>query len=145
MGRYVLSRDIAAPATSVFRAFTDPELTKEWMHAAAIREVSGPLDRAGSQYTLVIYGPWRFRTTVVRSEPPRTHETYHEGRLGATARQVATLIERDGVTHLELTTEYTVPFGAIGRWIDRRWLEGDRTTANREFDRLVELVAPASA
>jgi hypothetical protein len=44
-------------------------------------------------------------------------------------------------TDLELLTEYTVPFGPIGRWIDRRWLEpGPRTGANRELDRRVELV-----
>ena len=145
MGRYVLSRDIAAPASSVFRAFTDPDLAKDWMNAAAIRDVSGPLDRGGTTYTLVIYGPWRFRSRVVRSEWPAVHETVHQGRLGASARQVATLSERDGITHLELLTEYTVPFGALGRWLDRRWLEGDRPTANREFDRLVELVTPATA
>lgn len=146
MGRYVLSRDIAAPASRVFRAFTDPDLAKDWMNAAEIRDVSGPLDRAGSTYTLVIYGPWRFRSTVVRAESPNLHETVHAGRLGASARQVATLTERGGITHLELLTEYTAPMGALGRWMDHRWLEGsDRSTANREFDRLVELVTPATA
>jgi hypothetical protein len=146
MGRYVLTRDIPASATEVFKAFTDPHLAADWMNAATIKDVSGPLDRAGSQYTLVIFGLHRFRSTVVRSEPPYLHETYHRGRLGASARMTAALSERDGITHLELDTDYTVPLGALGRWMDRRWLEhGPRTQANREIDRLVALVAPSPA
>ena len=57
---------------------------------------------------------------------------------------VATLEAGDGGTDLDLLTEYTVPFGAIGRWIDRRWIDREpRTVANRELDRLVELVSDA--
>lgn len=143
MGRYVLSRDIHAPAAEVFKAFTDPGLAADWLHAAGIRDVSGPLDRPGATYTLVIAGPHRFRSTVVRSEPPFVHETVHHGRFG-TAHIIATLVERDGMTHLELLTEYSLPFGALGRWLDRRFVDREpRTTANREIDRLVELVSTA--
>jgi uncharacterized protein YndB with AHSA1/START domain len=145
MGRYTMSRDIAATPAQVFAAFTDPAIAADWMAAETIRDVSGPLDQAGSTYTLVIRGPWRFHTTVVRSEPWTIHETMHRGRLGASARMVASLAERDGGTHLELLTEYTVPFGPIGRWIDRRWIDREpRPAANREFDRLVSLVSPPS-
>jgi hypothetical protein len=144
MGRYVLTAEIAAPASTVFRAFTDPELAVDWLDAKAIRDVKGPLDRPGATYTLVIAGPHRFRSTVVRSEPPFLHETSHVGRLGARAHMMATLTERDGLTHLELLTEYTVPLGPIGRWLDRRFIESKpRTAANREFGRLVELVSQA--
>lgn len=146
MGRYVLRREIDAPAAEVFKAFTDPNLAADWMDATAIRDVRGPLDRVGSSYTLVIFGPHRFRTTVVRSEPPKLHETIHRGRFGASARMTATLEERGDRTFLELETEYSVPFGALGRWMDRRWLErGPRTSANREMDRLVALVSAAPA
>lgn len=146
MGRYVLDRDIDATRAEVFNAFTDPALAADWMAATAIRDISGPLDLAGSRYTLVIRGPWRFRTTVVRSEPPTLHETLHQGPLGASARMVATLTEGDRGTHLELLTEYTVPLGALGRWIDRRWIDREpRSTANREVDRLVSLVSGRSA
>jgi hypothetical protein len=63
------------------------------------------------------------------------------GPLGASYRLVATLVESGRGTDLDLLTEYTVPLGAIGRWVDRRWVDrGPRTTANREVDRLVELV-----
>jgi hypothetical protein len=81
-------------------------------------------------------------TTVVRSEPPNLHETFLRGPLGTTVRMVATLVEDGGRTRLDLLTEYTMPLGALGRWIDRRWIDREpRTTANREVDRLVELVS----
>jgi uncharacterized protein YndB with AHSA1/START domain len=142
MGRYTLTRDIHAPAAAVFRAFTDPTLAADWLHAAGIRDVRGPLDREGSTYTLVIAGPHKFRSRVVRSEPPFLHETDHRGPLGS-AHMVATLSEQDGSTHLELTTEYALPFGALGRWLDRRFIDREpRAQANREVDRLVQLVSP---
>jgi uncharacterized protein YndB with AHSA1/START domain len=146
MGRYVLTRQIDAPAARVFRGFTDPDLVVDWMDASAVRDVDGPLDRAGGRYTLVIAGPHRFRSTVVRSDPPRLHETFHQGRLGASARMTATLDEQDGRTTLELLTEYTLPFGALGRWLDRRWVAPTaRATAGRELDRLVTLVSATPA
>jgi uncharacterized protein YndB with AHSA1/START domain len=141
MGRFTLSRDIEGPAARIFRSFTDPEVTKDWMAATGVRDVRGRLDQAGTTYTLVIRGPWRFRSTVVRSEPPSLHETFHKGPLGASARQVVTMTEHDGVTRLELDTEYTMPLGALGRWLDSRWFEATRGATRREFDRLIELVA----
>lgn len=143
MGRYRITRHIDATPEQVFRGFTDPELVADWMAATGVTDRSGPLEVAGTRFTLVIRGPWRFRSTVVRSEPPWLHETQHLGPLGATARMTATLSARDGGTDLDLLTEYTVPLGAVGRWLDRRWIDREpRTAANREVDRLVVLVAP---
>lgn len=142
MGRYRLTRRIEAAPERVFEGFTDPALVKDWMDAAGIDDQAGPLGRPGTTYTLVIRGPWRFRSRVVHSDPPRAHETVGQGRLGASYRMVATLTARDEGTDLDLVTEYTVPFGVIGRWIDRRFIDREpRTVANRELDRLVELVS----
>ena len=103
---------------------------------------TGPLDATGTRYTLIIRGPWRFRTLVVRSEPPWLHETVLKGPLGTLVRMVATLSARDVGTDLDLLTEYTIPLGPIGRWIDRRWVDREpRPMANREVDRLVALVS----
>jgi uncharacterized protein YndB with AHSA1/START domain len=144
MGRYTLARDIAAPADEVFKAFTDPRLNVDWLHAAAIRDATGPLDVVGTEYTLVIAGPHSFRARVVRSEPGKVHEVVMRGRFGS-AHMVAVLEDRLGGTHLELLTEYSLPLGPIGRWLDRRFIDREpRTTANREIDRLVELVQPAA-
>lgn len=142
MGRYRITRRIGATPEQVFRAFTDPALVADWMDASAVRDPTGPLDVPGSRYTLIIRGPWRFRTLVVRSEPPWLHETVLKGPIGTSVRMMATLSPRDGGTGLDLLTEYTMPLGPLGRWIDRRWIDREpRPTANREVDRLVELVS----
>jgi uncharacterized protein YndB with AHSA1/START domain len=142
MGRYRITRHIGVTPEQVFRAFTDPLLVTDWMEAAALVDATGPLDERGSRYTLVIWGPWKFRTEVVSAEPHRLHETVGHGPLGAVVRIVATLERRNGGTDLDLLTEYTVPLGALGRWIDRRWIDKEpRPTANREVDRLVAIVS----
>lgn len=141
MGRYLITRHVAASPDRVFRAFTDPPILVDWLDGAAVNDVHGDLEKAGSRYTLVIRGPWRFRVAVVRSEPPWLHETVHEGPFGTRVRMLARLAPVDARTELELLTEYTMPLGAIGRWIDRRWIDREpRAQANREVDRLVELV-----
>jgi len=142
MGRYRLTRHIGATAEQVFRAFTDPALVADWMDGTGVIEVTGPLDEPGTRYTFVVWGPWRFRTEVVRVEAPHLHEVRGRGPFGASYRMVATLSASDGWTDLDLLTEYTVPLGALGRWLDRRWIDREpRSIANREVDRLVTLVS----
>jgi len=142
MGRYRLTRRVDATPERGFEGFTDPAIVRDWMDAEAVRDADGPLDRAGTRYTLVIRGPWRFRSRVVRSERPRLHETVGQGPFGASYRMVATIAGDARGSDLDLVTEYRVPLGPIGRWIDRRWIDREpRTIANRELDRLVELVS----
>jgi uncharacterized protein YndB with AHSA1/START domain len=143
MGRYRYTRRIDAAPEAVFRGFTEPELVADWMEASRVADPTGPLGVAGTRFTLVIRGPWRFATQVIRSEPGRLYETYATGPLGADYRMVATLTPLDGGgTDLDLLMEWTAPLGPIGRWVDRRWIEPEPHTAgNREVDRLVELVS----
>lgn len=147
MGRYRLARRIRATPDAVFRAFIDPAFVADWMDGTGVVDATGPLDQPGTRYTFVVWGPWRFRSEVIRVEAPWLHEVAGRGPLGATYRMVATLTADDDRTDLDLLTEYTVPFGAIGRWIDRRWIDREpRAVANREMDRLVALVSdPAAA
>jgi hypothetical protein len=145
MGRYLLRRHINAAPDRVFEAFTQPALLVDWMDGTGLVDATGHLDQPGSRYTLVIWGPWRFRTEVVRVEVPRVHEIEGRGPLGSSYRIVATLAPRDGATDLDLLTEYTVPLGPLGRWIDRRWIDREpRRIANLEVDRLVALVSDPS-
>lgn len=144
MGRYRMTRRIRATREEVFRAFTDEAIVADWMEASGIVDQRGPLDQVGSTYTLVIWGPWRFRTRVTRSDPPEAYVLTGDGPLGAWYRLTGTLTEIDEGTELVLDTEYTVPLGPIGRWIDRRWIKpGPDSAANREFDRLVQIVSGA--
>lgn len=118
----------------------------DWMDGTGVIGATGPLDLAGTRFTLVIEGPWRFRCEVVTVEAPRVHEVVGRGLFGSGYRMVATLTPGDDWTDLDLLTEYVVPLGALGRWIDRRWIDREpRTIANREVDRLVTLVSDPAA
>lgn len=142
MGRYTLTRHIQASPERVFEAFTDAALLKDWMDLGEVRDVTGPLDSPGTQFTMVMWGPWQFRSEVVRSEWPSRHEFKGRGPLGARFGMVATMAAGDGSTDLDLLTEYTLPFGPLGRLLDRLFVDREpRATANRELDRLVELVS----
>jgi uncharacterized protein YndB with AHSA1/START domain len=146
MGRYRISRHVGATPEQVYRAFTVPGLVVDWMDGTQLVEATGPLDEVGTRYSLVIWGPWRFRTEVVRVEAPVLHEITGRGPLGASYRMVATLTAGDDGTELDLLTEYTMPLGVLGRWLDRRWIDQEsRTMANRELDRLVTLVSDPTA
>jgi uncharacterized protein YndB with AHSA1/START domain len=144
VGSFRHTRDVDAPADRVFAAFTDPTMFTDWMDLSKVTELSGPFGAPGSSFTMVVFGPHRFRSRVLASRPPTYHEWAGQGLFGASYRMSATLTEVGGRTRVDLATDYTVPFGILGGWIDRRWIDRPpRTTVNREFDRLVELVSPA--
>jgi hypothetical protein len=141
MGRTRRTRHIEAPAAAVFSAFTDPAIVADWMEADGIVDQRGPLDMAGSTYTLVITGPWRFRTQVTRAVPPRAYGLVGRGPLGTSYRMTADLTDHGLTTELVVETEWTLPFGPVGRWMDRRWVEpGQQGEDDRELDRLVDIV-----
>jgi hypothetical protein len=142
MGSYRLTREIRATPERVFQGLTDAAVIVDWMDLRSITDATGPLDEAGTRFTMVVRGPWRLQCEVISSRSPTLHEMSGRGPLGASFRMVATLAASDDGTRLELLTDYSMPLGAIGRWIDRLWLERrPRTVANRELDRLVDLLS----
>ena len=46
----------------------------QWMELESVIDLSGPLDRAGTRFTQVVFGWWRFRGEVLRADPPTVHE-----------------------------------------------------------------------
>jgi hypothetical protein len=141
MGRTRRTRWIDAPPDAVFRAFTDPELLADWMEADGVVDLEGSLDRAESTYTLVIKGPWRFRVRVIESTAPHAYVYGGRGPLGTGFRISASLAESTPGTDLAVETEWSLPFGPLGRWLDRRWVEpGTQGEDDRELDRLVDIV-----
>lgn len=146
MGQKRRTRHIDAPVAMVFRALTDPAIVADWMEADGVVDQRGPLDREGSTYTLVISGPWRFRMRVTHAEAPRAYGLEGRGPLGTGYRISATLLDHGSTTELVVETEWTLPFGPIGRWMDQRWVEpGTRGEEDREFDRLVAIVTGREA
>jgi pimeloyl-ACP methyl ester carboxylesterase/uncharacterized protein YndB with AHSA1/START domain len=146
VGQKRRTRQIDAPAAAVFRAFIDPAIVADWMEADGVVDQRGPLDSAGSTYTLVISGPWRFRMRVTHAEPPRAYGLEGRGPLGTGYRMSVTLLDRGPTTELVMELEWTLPLGPIGRWMDRRWVEpGTRGEGDRELDRLVAIVTGREA
>ncbi len=142
MGRTRRTRHIEAPPEAVFRAFTDPSIMADWMEADGIVDIRGSLATVDSAYTLVIKGPWRFRTRVSRCEPPSAYGLEGRGPFGTSYRMTATLTDRGSTTELVVEMDWTLPFGPIGRWMDRRWVEpGSASEEDRELDRLVAIVS----
>ena len=141
MGQLRMTRHIRATPGAVFRAFTDPDIVADWMEASGIVDQHGALDVVGSTYTLIIWGPWRFRSEVMRCEPPGAYQLVSKGPLGAWARQTASLTAVDDATELVLDTDWGV-LGPIGRWLERRFVRsGSDPAASRELDRLVQIVS----
>ena len=142
MGHHVRTRTFNAAPATVFRAYTDPAWMVDWMDLQAVRDISGPLDVAGTTYAFVVSGWWRFRIRVLAADPPRAIAYEGRGPLGASVRIAATLAPGDRGTELVQTTDYRLPFGPMGRAIDRMFVGGTAAaTADRELDRLAELVA----
>lgn len=141
MGRTRRTRHIEASPDAVFRAFTDPLIAADWMEADGIVDIRGSLATVDSTYTLVIAGPWRFRMRVTHSEPPHAYGLEGHGPLGTSYRMTATLTSRGSTTDLVVESDWTLPLGPIGRWVDRRWVEpGSQGEDDRELDRLVAIV-----
>jgi uncharacterized protein YndB with AHSA1/START domain len=81
MGRYEFSVRIAAPPDRVFDLWTDLDRMKEWVGGVTnVTDVSGPLDRAGTRYT-VWFGRMRSPTEVIAVDRPRMIRTRFGNRV----------------------------------------------------------------
>jgi uncharacterized protein YndB with AHSA1/START domain len=81
MGAYRLTVDIAAPPELVFDLWTDLDRMKEWVGGVTkVTDVSGPLDRAGTRYTVWFDG-MQSRTEVLEVERPRMIRTRFGNRV----------------------------------------------------------------
>lgn len=70
MAEYRITIDIAAPPERVFGMWTDLERMTEWVGGVTrVTDVTGPVDVAGTRYT-VRFGPMRSPTEILEVEPP---------------------------------------------------------------------------
>jgi uncharacterized protein YndB with AHSA1/START domain len=75
VGTHRLSVHVAAPPERVFDLWTDLDRMKEWVGGVTrISDVSGPVARVGTRYT-VWFGGMRSRTEVLEAERPRRFRT----------------------------------------------------------------------
>lgn len=81
MSRYTFSVDVAAPAERVFDLWTDLDRIREWVGGVTrVSDVSGPLDRVGTRYT-VWFGKMASPTEVIAVERPHHFRTRFGNRL----------------------------------------------------------------
>ena len=75
MGTYRFTVHVAAPSDRVFDLWTDLDRMKEWVGGVTkVTDLSGPIDRAGTRYT-VWFGGTRSPTEVLEVERPRMIRT----------------------------------------------------------------------
>ena len=103
MAVYRFSTTIAAPPDLVFALWTDLDRMSEWVGGVTgVTDVSGPIDQAGTTYT-VRFGRMRSPTTVLEADRPR-HIRTRFGNLILKGESDVTF-ERDGDGTL-LTQEF---------------------------------------
>jgi uncharacterized protein YndB with AHSA1/START domain len=134
---------ISRPVADVWARYVDPEAMRVWMELRAVKDLDGPLDRAGTHFVQVVFGPYRFHSEVLRSEPPTFHELSGRGPFGTSYRWTTRFNERDGGT--EMTTDLEArASGRITGWMLRFWARSedhppaDIRRSFAKFARLVE-------
>jgi uncharacterized protein YndB with AHSA1/START domain len=133
-------QEIPRPVAEVWARYVDPEAMRVWMELRAVKELDGPLDRAGTHFVQVVFGPYGFHSEVVRSVPPTAHEMVGRGPFGS-YRWTTRFTEREGGT--EMATDLEVGFSRALGWLARLWAgSGDRPPADirRSFAKFAALV-----
>jgi hypothetical protein len=137
---------VRAPIERAYAAYVDPALMPKWMGIKAITDASGPLDRAGTTFVEVVFGPYRPRSEVLAAEPPVLHDMGGRSVRGIVWRRIARFVVKDDGTEISFDTEVRFPPGLISGLL-RRFQEGgrmERGTGQRlaTFARLVEAGEP---
>jgi hypothetical protein len=133
---------VRAPIERAYAAYIDPALLSKLMDLKAIANASGPLDRAGTTFAGVVFGPYRPRCEVLAAEPPVLHDMGGRSVRGIVWRWTARFSAKDEGTEITLDSEVRFPAGLISG-LTRRTQEGGRMERGaRErlarFARLVE-------
>jgi uncharacterized protein YndB with AHSA1/START domain len=122
VGVYRFSRLVAAPPEQVFDLWTNLDRVHEWVGGVTkVSDVRGPLDRAGTRYT-VWFGRTASPTVVLEAERPRVFATRF-GNWLLRGESRATFEPADAGTRLtqEFVTEGLIPsimarIFATGSW-----------------------------
>jgi uncharacterized protein YndB with AHSA1/START domain len=110
-----------APIGRVWAAHIDADRIPDWFPGVrSVRKVSGPLDAAGTTYTLGFNPLVRSRVEVIEVEAPFMHtRRWDAGPLGTHGTATVLLREEDAGTHVDLDVTYGLPLGILGRWLER--------------------------
>ena len=136
-----LNQFVAAPIERVYAAYIDPAVMPKWMGIKAVTHLSGPLDRPGTTFVEVIFGPHRPRTEVLAAQRPVLHETGGRSIRGIAWRWTMRFAEQEGGTQITFDEQVMFPAGLISGLL-RRTQEGGRMErgARRRLQMFAHLV-----
>jgi len=144
MGRHRFEIRIAASPEQVFALYTNLDRMHEWTGGVTrVVDISGPVDHAGTTYT-VVFGRMRSPTTVLAAERPRFFKTrFGNAALRGTAE--ATFAAEGEGTRMtqEFRTEGMVA-GVLGRLFALGYYKGSFRGELNEFGRIAEQDAAKS-
>jgi uncharacterized protein YndB with AHSA1/START domain len=138
LGRHRFEIRIAAPPEQVFDLYTNLDRMHEWTGGiTGVADVSGPVDQAGTTYT-VLFGRMRSPTTVLAVDRPRLFKTRFGNRVLRGTNQ-ATLVRAGEGTLLtqEFQTEGLLP-GLMARVFSIGSYKGSFRGELNEFARICE-------
>jgi len=147
MHKLTYEQYVAAPIERVYAAYVDPALMPTWMELRAVIDLSGPLDRAGTRFTQVVFGSWwRFRAEVLRADPPILHEMAGRAPLATMYRWLARFAPEGEGTRVTLESEWRA-FGRLDPLAEKVFARSAGADARRHLATLAALVeaAPGAA
>jgi uncharacterized protein YndB with AHSA1/START domain len=137
-----VSQFVRAPIVRVYAAYVDPAIMPKWMGIKAVIDATGPLDRAGTTFVEVVYGPHRPGTEVLAAEPPLLHDMGGRSVRGIEWRWTARFAVNDRGTDMTLDAEVRFTPGLISRLLRRSQDGGRMERGTRQrlatFAKLVE-------
>jgi uncharacterized protein YndB with AHSA1/START domain len=117
VGRHRYSTHVKAPPEVVFDLWTNVERMPEWIGGVTdVVDVSGPVDVAGTRYTVMFGGKTKSPTEVLDAERPRRFVT-HFGNWVLRGRNSATFEPENDGTRLAVTLDTEGIFPAVMAWI----------------------------
>jgi uncharacterized protein YndB with AHSA1/START domain len=143
MAHYTISTRVAAPPEHVFALWTNLDRMGEWVGGVTgVSDVSGPVDRAGTQY-VVHFGPMKSPTEIVEVDPPRRFATKF-GNLILRGRSSATFEPDGDGTRVTQEFETVGRISAMSAWLfSRGSYEGSFRGELEKFARIAEREAAA--
>jgi uncharacterized membrane protein len=126
MAHVKLTEHVDAPIERVFEMFIDVKRWPEWMpNATEIKEITGPLDKAGTKIRSVsgfLGRKLETRDEIVEAERPRLWKLASEGG-GFKGTATYRLTSTDQGTDVLVEADYELPAGFLGHVADRLFME----------------------